>query len=184
MFTETFMVNDAQVAEFYSALQHLREFLGGVTYQIDHRIELTFSTEDKRLIYVVRALIGQKLDEFEPIDDQVLPIAGKTSAEQPEQPFPQAIIFAQPKEPTYSGEKHLPPGIKASQKIDKPAGGLVACNVAERSATCPNCQGSFIRRRRDQVYCEKPDCRKVAQREQNRKWLAKKNGKVAADALN
>jgi hypothetical protein len=43
--------------------------------------------------------------------------------------------------------------------------GMVACNAGERTAICPNCQRPFIRRRKDQDYCMKPECQKAKRKE-------------------
>ncbi|MDD5367483.1 MAG: hypothetical protein PHQ40_00495 [Anaerolineaceae bacterium] len=53
--------------------------------------------------------------------------------------------------------------------------GLVAAGD-KHSARCPNCGFMFIRRRKDQCFCMKPECRKAAVRETAEKWR-KEHGK-------
>ncbi len=50
-----------------------------------------------------------------------------------------------------------------------------AANLEEKSTICPNCQGAFIRKRKDQKFCDKPECRKAAQKEYQRANMVKRN---------
>lgn len=54
--------------------------------------------------------------------------------------------------------------------------GLVAANRADLDTICESCGGHFIRRRKDQRYCYKPDCQKEKQRQYKETWLLKKRG--------
>ena len=38
---------------------------------------------------------------------------------------------------------------------------------------CANCKGEFVRRRRNQMYCRRPECRKEIQRRAHAEWYGK-----------
>ncbi len=38
---------------------------------------------------------------------------------------------------------------------------------------CANCKEEFVRRRRDQMYCRRPECRKEIQRRAHAKWYSR-----------
>ena len=38
---------------------------------------------------------------------------------------------------------------------------------------CANCKEGFVRRRRDQMYCRRPECRKEIQRRAHAKWYGR-----------
>ncbi len=75
MYEERFMANDDQVKVFFAAMNRLGTFLGGVPYTIDHRIELTVKTEDKRLIEAVRALVTLPDETTQTIPSSIGPVS-------------------------------------------------------------------------------------------------------------
>ena len=42
-----------------------------------------------------------------------------------------------------------------------------------KQVPCANCKGEFVRRRRDQTYCRRPECRREIQRRAHARWYGR-----------
>jgi hypothetical protein len=68
------------------------------------------------------------------------------------------------------------PIVLPCQNYSQGSTGLVSAG-SEKAAKCPNCGFMFIRRRKDQEHCMKPECRKAAAKKAGEKWRTE-HGKV------
>lgn len=162
MYTRTVTIENNQVVALNGALREMSVFMGGVGYEITERIELTITTESERLASVIEQLLE--------IPKAQTPEAMVVNTAPPELVVVNSVC---PPPVEVHSVVTLPAGIAAS-RVEPAPGGLVACNVVERSAICECCQKPFIRSRKGQTHCNKPECIKAKQAEYSRKYLAKK----------
>jgi hypothetical protein len=183
MYKRIVMVENDQVVTLNAALREVAAFLGGAPYEIANRIELTITTDSERMAEILRCILGEPpAPEPEPAAVEVEPVIEQAPVPAVAQAVELAAVaeawpgvMVGEEQVVTSGPVEIHSVVTVTQ-VPEPVGtgsapgGLIACNVAERSAICPYCHHSYIRTRKNQPCCKQREYLREHAKYQARKY--------------